>query len=266
VDLGNGPVLAVAFSVDEDDPNTPMDESGGPLMDPRMIYYSVLIGWNAPLLNQPLDDDVDALTIWPRELPDDLVFPQIIDAYTVANHGLVAGNIGLQIDRATWNSPAIRTESREEGIQQIDVYFSEPMDPATVNPAAVSVNGWLGGPPPVAIATVLDPTQTIMTITFAPALPDQDTYTIAIANTVTDVAGNPLAGDLDFNVRALHGEVSNSDPGPQVVNAIDLSAIRLKFTADVTIGDNAKYDIVSDGTINAIDMSRCRLQFTNTAP
>ncbi len=43
-------------------------------------------------------------------------------------------------------------------------------------------------------------------------------------------------------------------------------SVRQMFMADVTVGDNAKYDIISDGMINARDLSRCRRQFTHTAP
>ena len=61
-----GPVLAVLFSVDDDDPLTPWDDSGG--MDPRMIYISYLMGFSMPAIEEPLWDDVDALTIWREPL------------------------------------------------------------------------------------------------------------------------------------------------------------------------------------------------------
>ncbi|NIM51492.1 MAG: hypothetical protein GTO22_19970 [Gemmatimonadales bacterium] len=67
-------------------------------------------------------------------------------------------------------------------------------------------------------------------------------------------------------IRALQGEVDNAGASSQVVNALDLSSVRMKFSADVTVGDNAKYDIVSDGVINALDLSQCRMMFTHTAP
>jgi len=54
-------VLGVIFSVDDDDPLTPMDESGG--LDPTMIYGSYLLGYNFPLLEEPLQDDIDAITL-----------------------------------------------------------------------------------------------------------------------------------------------------------------------------------------------------------
>lgn len=57
-----GGVLGVIYSVDEDDPCTPGDESGG--LNPNMIYASVLTGFSFPLLTTPLDDDVDAISLW----------------------------------------------------------------------------------------------------------------------------------------------------------------------------------------------------------
>ena len=75
-----------------------------------------------------------------------------------------------------------------------------------------------------------------------------------------------IEGDRDFLIRALQGEVTNNGTSSQVVNALDLSEIRVNFGSDVTVGDNAKYDIVSDGVINALDLSRCRAMFSNAAP
>jgi hypothetical protein len=54
-------VLGVAFSVDEDDPLTPIDESGG--LPPNEILVSTLMGFFVPLTH-PLWDDIDALTCW----------------------------------------------------------------------------------------------------------------------------------------------------------------------------------------------------------
>ncbi len=39
-------------------------------------------------------------------------------------------------------------------------------------------------------------------------LPDQETYTVTISTQVTNVAGDPLAGDRDFIVRGLIGDVT----------------------------------------------------------
>jgi hypothetical protein len=60
---GAGPVLALLFSVDDDDPLTPgVNESGGLL--PSMIYISFLTGSYGRYLTAPLGDDVDAITAW----------------------------------------------------------------------------------------------------------------------------------------------------------------------------------------------------------
>ena len=75
-----GPSLAVLFSVDEDDPVTPTDESGG--LDPTMIYASFLMGFHLPFTD-PLPDDVDALTCWHQSLaqpcPGDCNWDLVVD-------------------------------------------------------------------------------------------------------------------------------------------------------------------------------------------
>ncbi|MCA9311719.1 MAG: hypothetical protein KDA21_10970, partial [Phycisphaerales bacterium] len=62
-----GLVLGVIYSVDDDDPLTPGNESGG--LNPRQLYGSVLNGSSFPILQQPLQDDVDAITAWCRRIP-----------------------------------------------------------------------------------------------------------------------------------------------------------------------------------------------------
>jgi len=68
-DAGGALALALVFSVDENDPLTSVppwnqDESGG--RDPKMLYYSFMTGSSAPLLVNPLDDDIDAVANWPE--------------------------------------------------------------------------------------------------------------------------------------------------------------------------------------------------------
>ncbi len=62
----NAETLALIFSVDDDDPITPTDESGG--LDPTMLYASFLGGSSFPLLGRPFFDDIDAITAWSRSL------------------------------------------------------------------------------------------------------------------------------------------------------------------------------------------------------
>ena len=81
---GAGLLLAVLFSVDEDDPCTAGDESGG--LDPKMIYASTLTGTSVPLLQTPLDDDVDALTLWCQVLEPDPRGACCLDDLTLHHH------------------------------------------------------------------------------------------------------------------------------------------------------------------------------------
>ena len=53
--------LALLFSVDDDDPQTPDDESGG--LDSRIIYYSFLNGSSQVFLDG-FTDDIDGIAIW----------------------------------------------------------------------------------------------------------------------------------------------------------------------------------------------------------
>ncbi len=59
---GADEVLALIYSVDDDDLASNVDESGG--LDPNMIYASYLTGSSFELLDNSLRDDVDALTAW----------------------------------------------------------------------------------------------------------------------------------------------------------------------------------------------------------
>jgi hypothetical protein len=59
------PMLALLFSVDDDDPLTPVDESGG--MNPAMLFVSWMTGFSMQFCSS-FGDDVDALTIWRESL------------------------------------------------------------------------------------------------------------------------------------------------------------------------------------------------------
>ncbi|MCB9850885.1 MAG: hypothetical protein H6817_09305 [Phycisphaerales bacterium] len=87
-----GPAFAVLFSVDEDDPLTPLpiDESGG--LDPKQIYGSFLTGSSFPVIvagEQP-KDDIDALTIWVEEL-----LPRCVASDVNCDGSTNAGDIGI---------------------------------------------------------------------------------------------------------------------------------------------------------------------------
>ncbi len=180
---------------------------------------------------------------------------------TMADHG-PAGELGLTVNLTASSLPGdsalVTTESREDGITKLVIDCDGDVSlPATPEDAVESIIGVNNGDVTanvVSVTAVAD----VMTINLT-ALPDEDTYTVTLA-------GSVIAGDRDFLIRSLQGEVDNGGSSSQAVNALDLSAVRLNFTADVTVGDNAKYDIISDGAINALDLSQCRIMFTHTAP
>ncbi len=58
---GGGLFLALLFSVDDDDPLTPPDESGG--LDPSVVYISYFMGFSTPF-TPPLGEDIDAISNW----------------------------------------------------------------------------------------------------------------------------------------------------------------------------------------------------------
>ncbi len=91
--------LALLYSVDEDDPLTPWDESGG--MPANIVFASFLTGWSFPVIQDELWDDIDALTAWrePFEPPpppgacclDDCGCAVMTEADCINNGGAWAG-------------------------------------------------------------------------------------------------------------------------------------------------------------------------------
>jgi hypothetical protein len=89
---GGASYLALLFSVDEDDPLTKEDESGGG--QPGMIYGSFLTGFSFPLLRQSLGDDVDAIANWHESLGPELDWGDAPEPAVAAGYPTTAGNNG----------------------------------------------------------------------------------------------------------------------------------------------------------------------------
>jgi len=198
------------------------------------------------------------------------VEPALLSVVTVKNHTGV-GDVAVPVDTTASvgvNSGAVTTESRTTGITRLELNFGVPLDASVggLNEAAVDITP----APGVGITTSLANGDTTLVLAFAPAIPDENTYTVQLTSSVTASAG--ATGDRNFEVRALAGNVvSEAGAGPQTVNAIDigLTGIRGKFAADVSNPVNAPSDVNLDGVINALDVSCVRLVcgvFANTAP
>jgi len=220
--------------------------------------------------------DPDRITILLNECTAPL--PGVVSVASVAAHGGGIGEVGIPADAdATLavDSGAVTTEPRLGGIHELRVTFADPLDPAVGELGA----SWADiasqppqQPPPVTITTQLEDDDTTLAVMFDPALPNSYVYSFELSDSVI-AAEAATPGDRDFQLRALVGNVaSESGPGPQAVNAIDLglpSGIRGRFGADVSDPAHAPFDVNQDGAIDALDYGCVRLTcgvFGNTAP
>jgi len=97
------------------------------------------------------------------------------------------------------------------------------------------------------VSAALDPAGTVLTLTLSD-VHDGSVVNVLMAG-IADLAGNPLAGDVDVSVRALAGDVN----GNGVVNAVDLLMARRALYRP--IGDQTFLaDLDPDGLIDAMDL------------
>ena len=100
LNVANAPYLAIIFSVDQDDPDTIANESGG--LDPKTIYISLFTGLAPgpmPLCEKSEDVDAIALEEPPRDWGDaPAIYPTLL-VNNGARHNIVYGyNLGTLID------------------------------------------------------------------------------------------------------------------------------------------------------------------------
>ncbi len=94
--------LAMIFSVDDDDPTTPYDESGG--MMPNELYLTFMTGWWIDLTQVGFEDDIDAITIF--ETPGSLQAPKA--DFSPLNSMIYAGQT-IQFTDLSTNAPTTWT-------------------------------------------------------------------------------------------------------------------------------------------------------------
>jgi len=104
----------------------------------------------------------------------------------------------------------------------------------------------------IAVTTFTAEGDTVGIIDFDGPLPDVARYLVRIEG-VTDVVGNPLAGDNDRVLTALAGDAN----GDLRINAIDLSYIWPRRTGQIDGASlvQVRPDVNCDGRVNAIDLS-----------
>lgn len=249
---GNVIGLALLFSVDDDDPLTPnVDESGG--LNPNMIYYSFMTGWSAPLLQQPLPDDVDAIMAWKEEFIIHCTPPVVTAASSVMRHG-VAGDFGIAINMVP---PPYSIESRvESNIAEHRLVFV--FDQTISINAATSVTLSSGSIAGYALATTNVPNDTLVA-TLASAPMNNRCWTITVSG-VMDATGMCVMIPATFKVRVIKGDANVTGN----VNTLDLSYVKgFLFTAPN--GTNFRADVDASGTINTLDLSAVKSNMFGTA-
>jgi len=148
-------------------------------------------------------------------------------------------------------------ETRINGIKNLECTFSEPINlPLTTDIVACGCTTGPYNPDTVS----LDGTGTILTMKWS-GIPNgqtggpPDAYLFVI-NNVTDLAGNPLAGDNDVEIWAQYGNVKIKPVVPYRANTddFDLTDLSINYTAGPVTANNCMYDIVfTSGSKNKID-------------
>ncbi len=109
-----GGFLAVVFSVDDDDPSTPPDESGG--LSPGQLYVSYFGGFSVPMLIDPLPDDIDGIAAY---CADPTTLPPIKCEGDINGDGAVDVN-DLNIVLSQWLTGGPEGDLTEDGIVNVD--------------------------------------------------------------------------------------------------------------------------------------------------
>jgi len=205
-------------------------------------------------------------------IPDECQRPAIQSVVSVNSHvGFGALGIPVDVDATVQtDSSEVTTETRVDGINRLEVTFAEELDSsvASLGNSAVVITP----NPGVVVSTSLANGNMTLVLEFNDPLPDEETYSVALTDAVIS-DGPAMGGDRDFEIRALAGNVcSDSVPGPQSVNALDLGlgcGIRGHFDQDVTVSDHTPRDVDQSGAIDALDIGCVRFTcgvFANTAP
>jgi hypothetical protein len=242
--------LALAFSVDTDDPLTAPNESGG--LMPGMIYVSFLNGMSFPAMPQPLEDDVDAIMNWYQMYPiaQPQQPPQITAWRSVAQHVGSSSTMLLSIPLdPSATGPGVVSECRRNGVERIEVDFD--MAVSLVNPPLISDanSGMTYTPSSISWAAG---NQTLI-MNFAGGLPSPACYTIDLACAVAaQGTGAFLGGDPDCMVRSLPGDTSNDG----ITNVNDFTQTRAMN--HIPAATNPRFDVSLDLLVNVNDATLVR--------
>lgn len=153
-------------------------------------------------------------------------------------------------------------EPRMIAVDCLLVEFSEAMDAATVTPDAISLVGAVSGDQSGLVSSVaLENGGTVARVNLSGLLPEPDRYTLTIADTVCDAAGNELPQPHVLGLPVLHGDAN----GNGTVDTGDMLAVMSRAGAPVTL-DSCRFDINGNGTIDVGDALAVRARFLHQLP
>ncbi|MFQ5491982.1 MAG: choice-of-anchor B family protein [Phycisphaerae bacterium] len=225
-----------------------LDAAGVTLTNNMMLRFTVTDG--AP--GSVVEAGLDGVTI--TSGPCQIVPPPVITAAASrVTHGAVA-------DFDAVMAGGLILEGRLNGVTKLVINFDQPMDAATATAANVAVTGLLTGPYTGTTATALNGPADELTVTFNPALPDVDRFTVDLTG-MTAAAGPLGLANPTFEVVALRGDV---DANLSVTTG-DASQVRFFFNQPADAA-NFRFDVDNSGAITTGDFSQVRFFFNNVSP
>jgi len=251
---GGANLLAVLFSVDEDDPLTLGDESGG--LDPKMIYISFMNGVNQPLLTDHLADDIDALSNWCAEIMiPDTEPPAIEKAESMKWHQYAIGGpwFGIDVLDRTNNSDV---ETRQDGVTKLVVQFDEDIQGTGVGGAALTSDVLLSNG--TVTGATIGPSDTLtIDMTGTPKL-DASLGSIPLTVSFPGISDDVGLFVVDtVCIRMLEGDAYYQTGAFSYIDPSDMIVVRNQGAALVTSA-TFRYDINVDGYFDPSDMIRVR--------
>ena len=151
--------------------------------------------------------------------------------------------------------------SQPGGLRQLAIVLDQPANATTVNPASFALVGQTGGNLSASIsAAVTSADGLTITLTFSPALPDADRYTLTIDDSLRSTGGFSYQGG-ELNFATLAGDIT----GDGTVTSDDMAAIRTQVGRDLTPA-NARFDADGSGAITGADMLIVRRYLGNSLP
>lgn len=188
--------------------------------------------------------------------------PSVTGWFSIRTHSAGVGAMALEL-----STSSVTSEPRRDGIQEIQVVFSGPVEAqdGNLDVSDVTVSGVAGGAKvPSAVSLSMDGLTLFIDFALG-VLPDKDTYTFDITGKFvgesSGLAVEAGSSSLVCVANGLVGDVNNSGS----INLIDVGAIRAMKNNTVN-ATNFPFDITLSGAIDLIDAALARSNHGNLVP